>query len=1652
MANLLSTAITGTTTTSDSVVIGGTFANNAYNSVSSTRLMFGGGDAPNNYSIGTSLNNYGGNYTKLDLRWHTGIRMGAQPGYGGIRFFSDETLATRIMSIGETDANIRIDNNLYIGGAGGWITDLLAAKQNASTAITTSNIGSQSVTYATTAGSATNSSQLQGYSAYSIVEESRGVHSGSDFPSGTLVQTDINADEWAGNSFVMEVSGKSYGSGTPFKLAMEGYLYADTVINVSAMSYGSYFPGPVKVMRLNGTLAFWWPRGSYWNSFQVHVRNADGESWNRVTGISDSVDPPSADKKVSVTPVQVIHTNNIASQSVSYATTAGALTSMNISQFTNNSGYITSVGNITRLWAESHPTDYYVRANWTGTYWQLTSNHPSPVQVGYADSAGSAGSLTSMNISQFTNNSGYITGYTETDTLASVTGRGATTASQVSFTKTDDHAISVGTIRGRVVNSQGGEFIQLYERVNIGGPNGWGAANTAAPSYGLSVYGGATIGYGNSGGLAVTGTLSATNFSGSSSGTNTGDQTNISGNAATATYATSAGNADTVDSLHASSFVRNDTTRQYLKPYFEYSEYLTTQSPLDLVNQMGGGGLRVDFLHPSYTANGNWGHVITWSGYNGYTMYQMSGSYGSGADVELYVRNEANHQRNAWSSWRRLLHDNNYNSYAPTLTGTGASGTWGISITGNANTATTATTASNLAADTSTRFKVITFTGEGGDSGNGNSGSNYGIYQQGGSWTHPYPDLCIGFHTGIKIGAQSQYNGIRFYNTETWGTEIFSVGNGDNHVRVLNNLYVTGTVTGSNLSGTNTGDQTNISGNAATATYATSAGSAGTAGSAGSVDGLTINNSGAPINPDNVTQNQIGYNTSVSLFGQTDGGLYSSAYSSSWIHQIYGDFRSGQIAIRGKNSGTWGDWRLVVDDKNIGTYAVPYGNMTSSTGLNDNKLYLRTNGDNNHYLWNAADDWEELVYYNGTGFRVKGATGTVSATFTDSGISIGTSSTLIRSFDAQGYLRIYGSSTNYLGIGPYNNNGWVYFENSGNSTGIYFNSPGRYAFDSVDVTPYNDNENSLGSGSYRWANIYTGGWLRNYGAQGMYNESYGTHFYSNSAEGFVVTGSGGVVQLQFRSNHQSTLRGYVYADTSNNIGFLNNGGDWSLRTDSSRNSFIYGTDLTINAAGAASSNIIMNDGDEGSRIIHCNSNRIGFLNQASSWGSYCNDNGSWESDVAMYAPIFYDSADTGYYLDPNATSNLNNVNAINFRPSNAIYFGGGNNYFNWTNSRIYSNVGIESASAIYSPQFRLTNSANNAYITGNSEWGMRMVNDNGYIQFGPANGSWSHIYSDKSFYFNQELYVNGTQVVKNSGTWGISVTGSAASSGRSSSLDIVGYGDGNMTYYQSSGTFAGYSGWAGYFVSNHGNGSNYYNQTIITPFWSPPQYSRLQGGTFVGPYTFWSTENLNDYAPNMNQYVRTTDNVTFNTTTSPTILVNGHSDNTKGYRIHNTSGSSVSAMFTNSSNQLVIAAGAVDQINLNKKVYVNAVALGVNFAPSATAGRIDASNDIVAFNSSDERLKENITPIANALDKVKSLTGVEFDWKPEHKEAHGHEGRDTGIIAQQVLAVMPTAVRTNDTGYLAVRYEKLISLLIEGMKEQQTQIDELKTKLDGLTK
>ena len=125
--------------------------------------------------------------------------------------------------------------------------------------------------------------------------------------------------------------------------------------------------------------------------------------------------------------------------------------------------------------------------------------------------------------------------------------------------------------------------------------------------------------------------------------------------------------------------------------------------------------------------------------------------------------------------------------------------------------------------------------------------------------------------------------------------------------------------------------------------------------------------------------------------------------------------------------------------------------------------------------------------------------------------------------------------------------------------------------------------------------------------------------------------------------------------------------------------------------------------------------------------------------------------------------------------------------------------------------------------------------------------------------------------------------------------------------------------------------------------------------------------------------------------------------------------------------------------------------MGVNVNASATDGRIDASNDIVAYSTSDERLKENVKPIENALDKVSKIGGYEFDWKElteEEKETiHGNEGHDVGVIAQEIEKVLPEVVTERDSGYKAVKYEKIVPLLIESIKDLKAEIEELKGKL-----
>ena len=90
---------------------------------------------------------------------------------------------------------------------------------------------------------------------------------------------------------------------------------------------------------------------------------------------------------------------------------------------------------------------------------------------------------------------------------------------------------------------------------------------------------------------------------------------------------------------------------------------------------------------------------------------------------------------------------------------------------------------------------------------------------------------------------------------------------------------------------------------------------------------------------------------------------------------------------------------------------------------------------------------------------------------------------------------------------------------------------------------------------------------------------------------------------------------------------------------------------------------------------------------------------------------------------------------------------------------------------------------------------------------------------------------------------------------------------------------------------------------------------------------------------------------------------------------------------------------------------------------------------------SDRRFKNNISPIETPLDKVSKLNGVTFTWDREKFPLRLFpEGRKIGLIAQEVESVVPEVVNTDKEGYKSVEYDKLVALLVEGIKEMKQQI------------
>ena len=128
---------------------------------------------------------------------------------------------------------------------------------------------------------------------------------------------------------------------------------------------------------------------------------------------------------------------------------------------------------------------------------------------------------------------------------------------------------------------------------------------------------------------------------------------------------------------------------------------------------------------------------------------------------------------------------------------------------------------------------------------------------------------------------------------------------------------------------------------------------------------------------------------------------------------------------------------------------------------------------------------------------------------------------------------------------------------------------------------------------------------------------------------------------------------------------------------------------------------------------------------------------------------------------------------------------------------------------------------------------------------------------------------------------------------------------------------------------------------------------------------------------------------------------------------------------------------------------IEATTGNAQFLSNISGSKIEASGAVIAFGSSDERLKDNITYIQQPIDKINKIGGYKFTWNDKQDT---YLGKDVGVLAQEIEAVLPELVTTRATGYKAVKYEKIVPLLIEGIKELDKKIKHIEKNCDCLNK
>ena len=547
-------------------------------------------------------------------------------------------------------------------------------------------------------------------------------------------------------------------------------------------------------------------------------------------------------------------------------------------------------------------------------------------------------------------------------------------------------------------------------------------------------------------------------------------------------------------------------------------------------------------------------------------------------------------------------------------------------------------------------------------------------------------------------------------------------------------------------------------------------------------------------------------------------------------------------------------------------------------------------------------------------------------------------------------------------------------------------------------------------GSLTSPDFYASGWFRNSGATaGLYNSTHNTHFYaSGTGQWNFATSNNSWIQIALRpASHDSTVRGYLYADTSNNVGLLTYDGGWALRVDTSKNVQIYGSVSATNLSGTNTGDQTNISGNAANVTTQVNGINVALYNRGQHYGTpgqhpdydtgvlgrnILNMNQTFEIGRAGFLDVWGATDATGM---PPSCSHVQGIQSMHYT------FGYG-----------FQMAGQYDQDSMYIRQ-----------MAGRSYRGWRKIIDSGNIASqsvsyastagsAPANGGNAATVSDG-------VYLSGTQTITgikyfqtNNGTSAVNNSNSAA---------LEAYSTGNNSAFMSfhrGGHYAinmGLDSDNVFRIGGWSAGANRLQLNCDSGFLAVAGNIRSGADVYIDGNYGYGLVGL--YSSTIIQGI-------FAMGDAYKLSAGGGAGNLYGLGWSHPNAGGQAANLSN--HGLLVMSNGITQCALTNNIW--------------------ASGDITAY--SDARVKTNVEVIENAIEKIKAIRGVTFNRTDMEHDTKRH----AGVIAQEILAVLPEVVTTNQDGMHSVAYGNLAGLFIEAIKEQQSQIEELKTIINGLTR